>query len=315
MYCDFVYPLVAAQSRPPRGGDVHRCPLLGQAREMPSKPTVSPTTTIIASTLAAWVALGIASPWQSLANSHSSAVGVVLIAWGWALFFSVAVAVLVPSPASLTMTKCITPLMVIGSLVAASPAGVFGSLAAFIISWSSLFGDVMVQGSAYGEETRFALRTPMPYWAPSVVAWTLLSGGLVGGTLLIAALNFTVGVPTLLVGLLLTSTVPRRLHRLSRRWLVIVPAGIVVHDHLVLAETMMSMRSKVLSITKVNESGEAVDFTGGVIGPRIAVQLKEADKVVLSKITAKTLGTLDALHVKAFSFAPRRLDVALAAMK
>jgi hypothetical protein len=96
---------------------------------------------------------------------------------------------------------------------------------------------------------------------------------------------------------------------------VIVPAGVVVHDHLVLAETMMSMRSKILSISKVAASGEAADFTGGVTGPRIAVQLKEADKVVLSNITAKTLGTVNALHVKAFSFAPRRLDAALAAIR
>jgi hypothetical protein len=282
---------------------------------MPFATKVHPKTIIVASTLAAWVALGVAAPWQSLGDSHSNSVAIVLLVWGWTLFLAVAVAILVPSPISLTVTKCVTPLMALGAFIAASPAGIFGSLAALIITWSALFGDVMVQGSAYGEETRFALRTPVPYLAPSVVAWALLAGGLIGGTLLSAAQNYVIGAPVLLIGLLLTSTVPRRLHRLSRRWLVIVPAGIVVHDHLVLAETMMSMRSKILSITKVNESGEAVDFTGGIVGPRIAVQLKEADKVVLSKITAKTLGTLDALHVKAFSFAPRRLDVALAATK
>lgn len=293
---------------------MRKCPFFGQAREMPHTPKVNPKTTIIASTLASWVLLGVAAPWQSLADNHSSAVGTVLIVWGWLLFLAVAIGVLVPSPISLTVTKCVTPLMAIGAFIAASPAGIFGSLAAFIITWSALFGDVMVQGSAYGEETRFTLRTPVPYWAPSVVAWALLSGGLIGGTLLIGAENYVVGAPLLLIGALLTPTVPRRLHRLSRRWLVIVPAGIVVHDHLVLAETQMSMRSKILSITKVNESGETADFTGGILGPRIAVHLKEADKVVLSKITAKTLGTIDALHVKAFSFAPRRLDAALAAL-
>jgi hypothetical protein len=280
---------------------------------MSAAPKVNPKTTIISSSLAAWVILGVAAPWQSLAKDHSPAVGGVLLAWGWFLFIGVAIALLVPSPISLTVTKCVTPLMVIGAFIAASPAGIFGSLAALIITWSALFGDVMVQGSAYGEETRFALRTPVPYWAPTVVAWAVLTSGLIGGSLLVAAANYVVGVPALVLGLFLTRTVPRRLHRLSRRWLVIVPAGIVVHDHLVLAETVMSMRSKILTITKVNESGETADFTGGILGPRIAVHLKEADKVVLSKITAKTLGTVDALHVKAFSFAPRRIDVALAA--
>jgi hypothetical protein len=78
---------------------------------------------------------------------------------------------------------------------------------------------------------------------------------------------------------------------------------------------MMSMRSKILSIAKVEVAGESVDFTGGIAGPRIAVHLKESDKVVLSNITAKTLGTTNALHVKSFCFAPRRLDVALSAIR
>ncbi len=282
---------------------------------MPQAPKVNPKTTIIASTLATWIILGVAAPWQQLANDYSSAVGIVLNVWGWLFFLAVAIGALVPSPLSLTITKCITPLMVLCAFIAASPAGVFGALAAFIITWSALFADVMVQGSAYGEETRFALRTPVPYWAPTVLAWSLLTGSIIGGSLLIAAETYFVGAPLLLVGVVLARTVPRRLHRLSRRWLVIVPAGVVVHDHLVLAETMMSMRSKILSISKVAASGETADFTGGVAGPRIAVQLKEADKVALSNITAKTLGTVNALHVKAFSFAPRRIDAALAAIR
>jgi hypothetical protein len=282
---------------------------------MPQVPKVNPKTTIIASTLATWIILGVAAPWQQLANDYSSVVGIVLNVWGWLFFLAVAIGALVPSPLSLTVTKCTTPLMVLCAFMAASPVGVFGALAAFIITWSALFADVMVQGSAYGEETRFALRTPVPYWAPTVLAWSLLSGSLLGGSLLIAAEAYFVGAPLLLVGVVLARTVPKRLHRLSRRWLVIVPAGIVVHDHLVLAETMMSMRSKILSISKVAESGETADFTGGVAGPRIAVHLKEADKVALSNITAKTLGTVNALHVKAFSFAPRRLDAALAAIR
>jgi len=282
---------------------------------MPQVPKVNPKTTIIASTLATWIILGVAAPWQQLASEYSSAVGIVLTVWGWLFFLVVAIGALVPSPLSLTVTKCITPLMVLCAFMAASPAGVFGALAAFIITWSALFADVMVQGSAYGEETRFSLRTPVPYWAPTVLAWSLLSGSLLGGSLLIAAEAYFVGAPVLLVGVVLARTVPKRLHRLSRRWLVIVPAGVVVHDHLVLAETMMSMRSKILSISKVAESGETADFTGGVAGPRIAVHLKEADKVALSNITAKTLGTVNALHVKAFSFAPRRLDAALAAIR
>jgi hypothetical protein len=88
----------------------------------------------------------------------------------------------------------------------------------------------------------------------------------------------------------------------------------VVHDHLVLHETIMAHTEKILSVTRASEVGEAADLTGGVIGDRLTIALTEADKVVLSAITAKTLGTTEALHVKMFCIAPRRLAAALSAI-
>jgi hypothetical protein len=95
---------------------------------------------------------------------------------------------------------------------------------------------------------------------------------------------------------------------------VIVPAGIVVHDHMVLGETMMVLRKNIKTTSVITQAGETADFTGGVAGNRIAIEMLESDKVVLSEITAKTLGTTIALHVTGFSFAPRRLAAALAAI-
>jgi xanthosine utilization system XapX-like protein len=184
----------------------------------------------------------------------------------------------------------------------------------FIISLSSVFVDEMVQGSAYGDERRFALRTPVPHMAPGVIAWAAFCGALVGGTVLLASKNFVAGVPVVLIGLFLARSVPQRLHRLARRWLVIVPAGIVVHDHMVLGETLMVMRKNIKSASVIAQAGETADFTGGVAGNRIAIHMLESDKVVLSDITAKILGTTIALHVTAFSFAPRRINAALTAI-
>ena len=116
------------------------------------------------------------------------------------------------------------------------------------------------------------------------------------------------------IGILLSRTIPQRLHRLARRWLVLVPVGIVVHDHLVLHETIMAPSAKILSVARTSDVGEAADLTGGVFGERITIALTEADKVILSKITAKALGTTEALHVKMFCIAPRRLTAALSAI-
>lgn len=277
---------------------------------MARAPQITPPRIMLGVVLAAWIVLAVASPWQVLADDASTATSIAFLSWGWALWVVTAVALLVPSPLSLTVMRCISPIAVVGSFVAVSPVAVFASLVALIIGFSPLFADLMVQGGAYGEEKRFALKTPVPQMLPTAIAWSILSFSLIGGTLYTTNEQFVVGVPLLVVGAVLATRVPKLLHRHSRRWLVIVPAGIVVHDHLVLAETVMSPRSKIASLTTVAEAGESADFTGGVAGPRLAVQLREADKIVLSRITAKILGTTEALHVTTFSVAPRRLHAA-----
>lgn len=281
---------------------------------MPRRPVFAPRTVIMGLTIASWVAVAVAAPWHSLADSASTAVGITLLAWGWLGWTTVAIALLVPAPMSLTAIRTITPLAVVSAIVAASPLAVFGAVVAMVLATSSVFADAMVQGGAYGDEQRFALRTPVPYMAPAVIAWAAFSAAIIGGTLLIAAQNYVAGVPLTLVGLFLARTVPARLHRLSRRWLVLVPAGVVLHDHLVLGETVMVQRRNITRIAVVNEAGESADLTGGIAGQRIAVEIGESEKVVLSAITAKTLGTTIALHVNGFSFAPRRLHDALAAL-
>lgn len=280
---------------------------------MARRTSLSPRVVMMGVAIAAWLTLAIVAPWHNLGD-YSGPVSLAIEVWGWLGWTSVAIALLVPTPVSLTVIRIIAPVNVVCSFVATAPLAIFASILLCVIAVSSVFVDEMVQGSAYGDERRFALRTPVPYMAPGVVAWAALCGALIGGTLLIAAKNFVAGVPVLLLGLLLARTVPQRLHRLARRWLVIVPAGIVVHDHMVLGETMMVLRKNIKSFTVVAQAGETADFTGGVAGNRIAIEMLESDKVVLSEITAKTLGTTIALHVTGFSFAPRRLAVALAAI-
>jgi hypothetical protein len=208
----------------------------------------------------------------------------------------------------------VIPLSVVVSVVAGQPLAVFCSVVALIVCASPMFVDVMVQGGAYGDEKRFGLRTPLPYVVPAVIAWLLYTASLIGGSLLLASRQYIFGAVLVGIGILLSRTIPQRLHRLARRWLVLVPVGIVVHDHLVLHETIMAPSGKIQSVARTSDVGEAADLTGGVLGDRITIALTEADKVILSKITAKALGTTEALHVKMFCIAPRRLAAALSAI-
>ncbi len=264
--------------------------------------------------MAAWVALALSSPWQTIADDASRSVAWVVLTWGWFLWTGVGASLLVPSPISLTIMRTVVPLSVVVSVVASQPLAVFCSVVALIVCTSPVFVDAMVQGGAYGDETRFALRTPLPYVVPAVIAWLLYTAALIGGSLFLAARQYIFGAVLVAIGILLSRTIPRRLHRLARRWLVLVPVGIVVHDHLVLHETIMAHSRKILSVTRTSDVGEAADLTGGVVGDRITIALTEADKVVLSAITAKALGTTEALHVKMFCIAPRRLNAALSAI-
>ena len=281
---------------------------------MAQHPLLQPQRVLNSVAMAAWVALALSSPWQTIADDASRSVAWVVLTWGWFLWTGVGASLLVPSPISLTIMRTVVPLSVVVSVVASQPLAVFCSVVALIVCASPVFVDAMVQGGAYGDETRFALRTPLPYVVPAVVAWLLYTAALIGGSLLLAARQYIFGAVLVAMGILLSRTIPRRLHRLARRWLVLVPVGIVVHDHLVLHETIMAHSGKILSVTRTSDVGEAADLTGGVVGDRITIALTEADKVVLSAITAKALGTTEALHVKMFCIAPRRLTAALSAI-
>lgn len=261
-----------------------------------------------------WLVLAVLAPWHVAGEARSGAVAVVLIVWGWLGWTAVTVGLLVPIPVSLTVARCVMPLAVAVAVAARSPWSVAVSIVCLVASMSPALADEMVQGGAYGRETRFALRTPVPQLVPAIVAWLVLVVAVIGGSLATAAGAFAPGIPLLAVGAALLTRTPRLLHRLSRRWLVIVPAGIVVHDHMVLAETMMVRTSSVTGVALLESPDESADLTGGVTGQRVRISMREADKVVLSPIAAKTLGTTEALHVLSFAVAPRRARAAVAAL-
>ncbi|MBJ7369237.1 MAG: hypothetical protein JHC65_12365, partial [Ilumatobacteraceae bacterium] len=130
---------------------------------MAQHPWLQPQRVLVSVALAAWVALALSSPWQAIADDASRSVAWVVLTWGWFLWTGVGASLLVPSPISLTIVRIVVPLSVVVSVLASVPLAVFCSVVALIVCASPLFVDAMVQGGAYGDETRFALRTPLPY--------------------------------------------------------------------------------------------------------------------------------------------------------
>jgi hypothetical protein len=102
----------------------------------------------------------------------------------------------------------------------------------------------------------------------------------------------------------------RRCHRLSRRFLVFVPSGVVVHDHMVLTDTCMFRRSDVAGLSLAMAETEAADITGKALGNAVEISLHDFDTVVLAATPRKPGGT--ALHVRALLVSPSRPGAVLA---
>ena len=196
--------------------------------------------------------------------------------------------------------------------------GVAVAVLALVCIFLPAFGSLHVQASAYGDEKRLLLRVPAAQIAPITVSYLLLAALVVATLFAAAGEVWWLAAVCLVLTVLLFRVVVKSLHRFSRRWLVVVPAGVVVHDELLLAETFMVRTTAVTRVELSATSGEALNLTGDIAGVRrqlvLVVQLREAEKLALSPYLAKMLGTLDALHVQSYAVAPTLAGHALAAL-
>jgi hypothetical protein len=237
----------------------------------------------------------------------------VLVAlWGaWAVGL---VALLVPSTASLTIVRLLAPLALVVAVIAAiagagplpTALAVAGSLVVVLLGFTAETGLAMVQGSAYGDERRYPLRPPAALLAgPVVLVWVLLAGPLVAGVLLLGVRQWVLGAVLLVIGIALTALVGPRLHQLSRRFLVLVPAGFVVHDPVLLADTAMFRRQAIAGLALALEGTTATDMTGRTLGNALEVRLVEPAAMVVATGTGRNRRG-EAREVRAFLVAPSR---------
>lgn len=243
-----------------------------------------------------------------------------IAAWvGWA---GAAGALAWTSTVTLTVVRTTVPvsLVVVGAaLVGGVPATAATALGAPAVVATALVmsaevGRIFIQASAYGDEERFGLRPPVGYLVPAAVSWLVVTSAAVVAPLAWAGQAWVLAVVTTgavgVGGWLL----PRRWHQLSRRWLVLVPAGLVVHDPVVLADTFMAGRRTVRSLA-LDTDGAArswsADLTGPTPGPALDVGFTEPLTAVLAARPGQPEGT--AIHLEGLVVAPTRPGAVLAA--
>jgi len=254
---------------------------------------------------------------ESAVDGRSDAVRWTTAIGAWIVFAIVAVALLVPAVVSLTVARVGTPLALvaaIGTVIAGSPGiDVALLLAPAGIATAAVFtaevGRWMVQATAYGDEDRLPLRSPVPAGAAAIVSWIVWAAAGTVGPLTLAAKNWPIGIAVTLVAIVLTAFVGPRWNSMARRWLVLVPAGLVVHDPLVLADTLMVRTDQVLGIGLARADTQAADLTGPASGYAVQVDTTESVSTVFAFTPKEPNGT--AIHMTGFLVAPSRPGEAL----
>lgn len=210
----------------------------------------------------------------------------------WALWGAVLVATLVPRDLGLTVLRVAAPAVLPGAVVAVLQAQA-GQLAAAIAVSSAVVvaavaylpevGWLFVNGSAYGDERRHLLRAPGALLVgPLPLAWAALVAGALTGPLLLAARQWVAGGVVTVVGVLVVGVVGRALHSLTQRWAVLVPAGIVLKDHLSVVDPVLFRRTEVEVLRPAPADTDALDLTAGA--PGLALELRLLDKVALLRV-------------------------------
>jgi hypothetical protein len=180
-------------------------------------------------------------------------VAVVLL---WSAWLAGLIALLAPRPWGLTALRVVAPIATVvtvasvpSSSAVSGTLAVVGALVAAVFALAPPVAERAANALAYGDEVRFPLRVPTPLLAlPVPIAVLFVAAGIASGPLLLADGRVVAGVLALAAGLPLAAFLGRSLHALSRRWLVLVPAGAVIADPLILLDPVLLRTEQITSV-------------------------------------------------------------------
>ncbi len=236
------------------------------------------------------VTLGLAGQ-QAVADASAAVrltcLGVGALVWGVGLL-----ALLVPHPLGLTALRLVAPgvLLAAGAVMFAGEVALWmrglavvgvvfallGVLSAEIATWC-------VDGSSYPNESRYALSTPPRYLVVAIVMCVLTGCSIVAAPVVLASQRWVLGAVLLVAAPVFTWAGVKSIHQLSRRFVVFVPAGFVVHDPLALLDPVLFRKALVERIGPADADTDSLDLTLGAAGIPIEVLLEE--KVELARLS------------------------------
>ena len=258
-----------------------------------------------------------------LLDDRSAAVQMTGTTLAWAVWGTVVIASFISHPITLTVLRIGTPVVASFMILDIFNQGTTGwqiisatvSVAVLLLSFSAEIGSIYVQASAYGDEKRFALRPPVVLIAPILLSTLVADLSIISLPLLIAARNWAVAAVSL-AGLYVSAKyLLPRIHLLSRRWLVFVPAGVVVHDEIVLSTNLMIRKQDLSQIQLARDNSAAADLSALTWGVPLEFSFNKSLDISLTSIGAKHLNTISAIHAQSVLIATSRPGSVLSAYK
>lgn len=266
---------------------------------------------------AAWGVLPlVAGPSLAAAlDPRSGAVRTVATIGLWAAWTLVLLASLVPHPIALTTLRIGAPAGALATIapVLAGEGSAWAAGAGAVAAGLTMLPETavwFVNGPAYVNERRLPLRAPGPLvLGPIPLAWAVVVAAPVGAALLLAAEQWVLGGLAGLVGLPAAVVLARSLHSLSRRWVVFVPAGLVLHDPLSLVDPVLFPSKVVESLAPAPADTDALDLTQGAMGLALELSLKEKIPMALTRRGGQDIETGSSARLM---FTPTRPGLVLA---
>ena len=300
----------------------------GQNRQISSVMTPTSRTVSRWAPALIWLSLPLTAG-TSFANAldqRSTPVTLTAAIGLWSIWVVGLIAALAPSSVSLTTIRIVMPASVVASAWAAilAPNGAdfaqslaLGSTSmCAVLSLSAPVGYTFINGSSYGDEQRFPLRPPGPVvLGPLELVWVAMVASVLAGPLLLAAKQWVPGAVITALAVALCVIGARALHQLSKRWLVFVPAGLVLVDRTSLLDALLVQRHAVSSIGIAKEASGAVDLSAGAIGLQVELRLSTTDSIIPTPARRDRHKMIEPLDVDAVRFTPSRPGWVLDAAK